>query len=93
MLTEVIRLPVEADGAEPLLDFMGSHAYFQQDALRSHRLFRNEDEPEVLVIIEWNSRQDMDETSANDLSTQFRAEIAPLLAGAPVLGFYAETGR
>jgi hypothetical protein len=88
LLTEIVRLPVTPDGADPVLSFMRAHPFFAQEALLSHRFFRTEGEPEVMLILDWSSREEMQVTTDNDLSTNFRAELAPLLAGAPLLAFY-----
>jgi quinol monooxygenase YgiN len=89
VLTEIVRLPVPAGGSTPVLIFLRDHAFFAQKALLSHRLFRTQGASEVMLILEWKSREEMQATTDNELSTKFRAELAPLLAGTPMLGFYA----
>lgn len=88
MLTEVIRLPVPAGGEQAVLDFLAGHEFFRQEAVHGYRLFQNEDEPQVMVIMEWTSRDGMRTTTDNELSTSFRSELAPLLQGPPTLAFY-----
>lgn len=91
MLTEIVRLPV-GDDADALLAFLKGHGFFAQDALLDHRFFRAEDETEVMVLITWRSREDMQATTDNEYSTRFREDLAPLLGGPPSLTFYVAAG-
>lgn len=90
MLTEVVRLPVTEGGAKPLLDYFRDHEYFGRDEILGARFFENEDEPEVMVIIEWRSRPAMEDANAGELTRRFRAGVGPLVSGAPQLSFYAD---
>jgi hypothetical protein len=68
-----------------MMAFMRDHPFFGQEALLSHRFFRTEGEPEVMLILDWKSREEMQATTDNELSTRFRADLSPLLGGAPKL--------
>jgi hypothetical protein len=62
---------------------MGEHAYFQQVALVSYRFFHNEDEPELILILEWNSRGEMQATTdtgqrRSTWSPSARATVLPI---------------
>jgi heme-degrading monooxygenase HmoA len=88
MLTEIVRIPVAAENADRVLAYLEGHAFFGQEALVEHRLYRTEDDTEVMVMIRWRSREEMQATTDNALSTAFREELAPLVAGPPTLSFY-----
>jgi quinol monooxygenase YgiN len=88
MLTEVIRIPVTAEGEQPLLDFLDGHPHFEQAGCLSAKRFRAHDGPGVLMLIEWDSMDAQDAAIASTVGKEFLAAVGPLMAGTPDLAFY-----
>jgi quinol monooxygenase YgiN len=92
MSTEIVRLPVPEDGVEPLLSHLSGQAYFAQEGLLSHRVFRGADRPEVMLMLEWESRDAAHHAFESEVGQSFVSSLSPMLAGAPDLAFYDSQG-
>jgi quinol monooxygenase YgiN len=88
MLIEVIRLPVTAEGQQPLLDFLEDHPYFAQAGCSSAKRFRADDGAGVLMLIEWDSKDAQHAAVSSAIGKEFLGAVAPLTAGPPDLAFY-----
>src|SRR3954452_21795219 len=86
--TELVRLPVTADGEERVMTLCDGNPYFGQDGLLEHRLLCDLNEPAVVLILEWESRAAADRALRTPIGRRFLAELEPLLNGAPEIGHY-----
>lgn len=88
MPTEIVRLRTEPGGQEALLSYLSDQAYFGQAGLRNHRILKDAAGEEVVLILDWETRQAGPAAIASPVGKAFADGLMPLLAGPPELSYY-----
>ena len=91
MITEIVRIPVDPDRAEDFLRAyeQASPDYYASPGCLTHRLYRSDDEPDVLVgVVEWDSLEAHKSALESAAGEQFLAAIGPLTTRYPDVKFY-----
>jgi hypothetical protein len=85
---EIVKLPVPAGTEDDVVEYLKAAPYFRQTGLRSHQILVGVDDPEVALILEWDSREVSKAAIETDIGKEFLAGLEPRLAGAPQLAYY-----
>jgi hypothetical protein len=85
---EIVRLPVREGTEDEVVAYLEGDPYFGQSGLLSHRILVGSDEPQIALILEWESRELSHAAIATEIGQTFLSGLQPKLAGAPELTFY-----
>jgi quinol monooxygenase YgiN len=91
VITEIVRIPVDPERVE---EFLATYArasppYYASEGCLSHRLYRSDEEPGVLVgVVEWESLDPHKSALHSSVGEQFLQAIGPLTTEFPDVKFY-----